>query len=256
MSLAGESHVLTVATWVWIGAALATAAILLNVAAPYGRHARAGWGPAIPAALGWVVMECPSPILMVVFFLTGGRTGDPAARVFLALWVGHYLYRSFLFPLLGRGRKAAMPVSIVASAIAFNAVNATLNGRWLFATGPERGAAWLRDPRFLAGLSLFAAGFAIHVWADAALRRLRAPGATGYAVPRGGLYEFVSCPNYLGEIVEWAGFALLTWSLPGLSFAVWTAANLGPRALAHHRWYRSTFPDYPENRRALLPGVI
>jgi 3-oxo-5-alpha-steroid 4-dehydrogenase 1 len=256
VSVSAEAHILTMATWVWIGIAVATAAALLRIAAPYGRHARAGWGPALPAAVGWIVMETPSPILMTVFFVTGGRTGDPAARVFLALWVGHYLYRSFVFPLLGRGRKAAMPVSIVASAIAFNAVNATLNGRWLFAVGPERGPAWLGDPRFLAGLLLFAAGFTIHVRADAALRRLRAPGATGYAVPRGGLFELVSCPNYLGEIVEWTGFAVLTWSLTGASFAVWTAANLAPRALAHHRWYLEAFPDYPENRRAILPGVL
>jgi 3-oxo-5-alpha-steroid 4-dehydrogenase 1 len=254
--LTGESQALTIATWIWIGAAAATAAVLLRVAAPYGRHARTGWGPTLPAALAWIVMECPSPILMAVFFFAGNRTHDPAARVFLALWVGHYAYRSFVFPLLGRGRKAAMPVSIVASAVAFNVVNASLNGWWLFAAGPERGAAWLADPRFLFGLALFVLGFAVHVRADATLRALRAPGASGYAVPRGGLFELVSCPNYMGEIVEWVGFATLTWSLTGLSFAAWTAANLGPRALAHHRWYRSTFPDYPEKRRAIVPGLL
>jgi protein-S-isoprenylcysteine O-methyltransferase Ste14 len=66
----------------------------------------------------------------------------------------------------------------------------------------------------------------------------------------------VSCPNYLGEIVEWTGFALLTWSLPAVSFAAWTVANLVPRALAHHRWYRERFPDYPRRRKALIPGLL
>jgi hypothetical protein len=254
--LTGESQILTIAAWVWIGAAVATAAVLLKVAAPYGRHARTGWGPMIPAAAAWIVMESPSPILMAAFFFAGNRTDDPSARVFLTLWVGHYVYRSFVFPLLGRGRKAAMPVSIVASAIAFNVVNASLNGRWLFAIGPDRGALWLRDPRFLSGLALFVLGFAIHVRADAALRGLRPPGGVGYAIPRGGLFELVSCPNYLGEIVEWAGFAMLTWSLTGVSFAVWTAANLAPRALAHHGWYRSSFPDYPKKRRAIVPWLL
>jgi protein-S-isoprenylcysteine O-methyltransferase Ste14 len=69
------------------------------------------------------------------------------------------------------------------------------------------------------------------------------------------LFEWVSCPNYLGEIVAWAGWALATWSPAGLVFAVWTFANLAPRAWSHHRWYRSNFPEYPKERKALVPGV-
>jgi protein-S-isoprenylcysteine O-methyltransferase Ste14 len=74
-------------------------------------------------------------------------------------------------------------------------------------------------------------------------------------VPQGGLYRWVSSPNYLGEIVQWAGWALATWSLPGVAFAVWTAANLVPRAQANQLWYRQRFPDYPPERKALIPGV-
>ena len=77
------------------------------------------------------------------------------------------------------------------------------------------------------------------------LRTLRAPGERGYKIPRGGLYRFVSAPNYFGELVEWSGFALAAWSPAALVFVVWTAANLAPRAWANHRWYRRTFPDYP-----------
>ena len=62
-------------------------------------------------------------------------------------------------------------------------------------------------------------------------------------------------PNYLGEIVVWSGWALATWSLPGLAFAVWTIANLAPRARSHHTWYQETFPDYPAERKALVPWM-
>jgi protein-S-isoprenylcysteine O-methyltransferase Ste14 len=65
----------------------------------------------------------------------------------------------------------------------------------------------------------------------------------------------VSSPNYLGEITIWLGWALATWSLPGLAFAFWTVANLLPRARANHTWYRQTFPDYPAERKALIPKV-
>jgi hypothetical protein len=203
-----------------------------------------------------MVMEAPSPLLMLAFWATGPRRHDPVAATFLALWLAHYLYRSFVFPFLGRGAKAAMPVSIVGSAFGFNLVNGYVNGRWLFALGPAREPSWFLDVRFLAGAALFAVGFAVHARADAVLRGLRGPGETGYRIPRGILFSKVSCPNYLGEIVEWTGWALLTWSLPGLSFALWTFANLAPRALAHHRWYRERFPDYPPGRAALFPGVL
>ena len=65
----------------------------------------------------------------------------------------------------------------------------------------------------------------------------------------------MACPNYLGEIIEWAGFAIATWSLPGLAFALMTAANLVPRAGANWLWYRRTFPEYPPERKALIPRV-
>jgi 3-oxo-5-alpha-steroid 4-dehydrogenase 1 len=50
------------------------------------------------------------------------------------------------------------------------------------------------------------------------------------------------------------GFANLVTA--GLAFAVWTAANLIPRALAYHRWYRQEFYDYPPQRKAILPFVL
>jgi hypothetical protein len=96
----------------------------------------------------------------------------------------------------------------------------------------------------------------VNLWADGRLRRLRAPGETGYAIPRGGLFELVSCPNYLGEIVEWIGWAVASASLAGLAFAVYTAANLAPRAIAHHAWYREKFPGYPGSRKALVPFLL
>ena len=57
-------------------------------------------------------------------------------------------------------------------------------------------------------------------------------------------------------MLEWIGGAVMTWSLSGLAFALYTFANLAPRALAHHRWYREKFPDYPKDRRAVIPGLL
>jgi len=251
-----ETVFIRVLLYVWLGVAGATAVALLFISAPYGRHRRRGWGPELPARLGWLLMEAPAPLLYLSLFLASPRTAEPVNLIFCVLWLLHYLYRAFVYPFLIRDRGKKMPVAVMGMAVLFNLVNAYTNSRWLNALGPPRDAAWLTDPRFIIGALLFLTGLAIHLRADARLRALRRDDGTDYAIPRGGLFRWVSCPNYLGEIVQWSGWALLTWSLPGLVFAVWTAANLVPRALSHHRWYRETFPDYPPSRRAIFPGVL
>lgn len=104
---------------------------------------------------------------------------------------------------------------------------------------------------------LFFVGFSVNVWADSVLFSLRkSDDDKSYKVPRGFLYKKISCPNYFGESLEWAGWAIMTWSWAGLSFFLYTCANLFPRAWAHHTWYRSKFEDYPKERRAVIPFIL
>ncbi len=247
---------LNIVAIVWTLLALAIVPTQLQMAAPYGRHAHTKWGPSIPNQLGWFLMELVSLVVFAGLFLGGPNVKTAPMWVFFALWTAHYINRSLIFPWRTHTRGKSMPVAIAGSAAAFNVVNAGLNGLylgWIGAVYPER---WLTDPRFIVGLVAFAAGAAINLWSDNKLIALRSGGKTGYSIPRGGLFEFVSCPNHLGEIIQWAGFALMCWNLPALSFAVWTAANLIPRTLSHHAWYRRTFPDYPAARRAVIPALL
>jgi len=176
--------------------------------------------------------------------------------VFFALWTAHYINRSLIFPWRTHTQGKTMPIAIVGSAAAFNIVNAGLNGLYLGWWGEVYAVAWLMDPRFIIGLLVFLAGASINIWSDHRLIGLRSGGRTGYSIPQGGLFKWVSCPNLMGEIIQWSGFALMCWNWPALSFAVWTAANLIPRAVSHHAWYRRTFPDYPADRRAVVPGLV
>lgn len=240
----------------WIALAALLFPVQLKVTAPYGRHVRPGWGPTLSNRSGWVAMEVVSLLVFAVLFL-GGQTGKTAAMwVFFALWTAHYVHRSLVFPLRAQSRGRRIPLLIVASGVLFNAVNAGLNGVYLGALSTPYPDAWLADPRFVIGMALFLCGAAVNVWADNRLIALRRRGGTDYAVPKGGLFAYVSCPNHLGEIVEWTGFAVMCWNLPALSFAVWTAANLIPRSLSHHRWYHQRFADYPPRRKAVIPFIL
>lgn len=241
--------------WVFVACAALSFVSLQFVSAPYGRHLREGWGPKINATFGWVVMEAPSPLVFFACWLVAepARRYSASGLAFLALWQAHYLYRSFVFPFRRRGGQREMPLSIVAMSIVFNLANGYLNARWLYALGPERPVAWLTDPRFLVGVLLFGLGYWINHQSDGILFNLRKPGDGGYSIPYGGLFRFVSCPNYFGELVEWTGWALCTFSPAGLAFALATAANLVPRARTHHRWYREKFAGYPMERTAIVP---
>lgn len=238
-----------------LGLALVTVLALLFIAAPYGRHARGGWGPTLPNHWGWVFMESPTLLLFVPLYFLGSHANAPGSLWLLGLWLVHYIHRTLIYPFRIRTKSKSIPLLVVTLGAGFQVLNAFVLAPQLSQFGAY-GSDWLVDPRFIVGTLIFAGGFFINRDADRTLRNLRRPGETGYEIPRGRLYELVSCPNYLGEIVQWIGFGIATWSLAGAAFALYTIANVAPRALAHHRWYFETFPNYPTGRRALVPYLF
>ena len=185
-----------------------------------------------------------------------GHNRDFVVLFFWAIWTAHYVNRAWAWPNRAKLEQKLMPLSVVILAVIFNTINCLLNGIWLFDLSGGYELSWVTDPRFIFGVVIFFFGMIINIKSDDILFSLRDDGSTGYKIPRGGLFEKVSSPNYLGEIIEWFGFAIATWSLAGFTFAIWTFCNLAPRAFAHHRWYKQEFSDYPENRKALIPFVI
>jgi protein-S-isoprenylcysteine O-methyltransferase Ste14 len=231
--------------------------ILFFIPAPYGRHVRKGWGPILSNRLAWAVMELPALIGFIVFYIISERREEIISMVFLILWLSHYAYRSLIYPFLLREDKC-MPVSILLMGLFFNVLNSYLQGRWLFALSPKKQYSinWLTDTRFVIGVFIFFAGMIINRHSDFILRNLRKPGETGYKIPEGGMFKWISSPNYFGEIVEWIGWAIATWSLAGMVFAFWTSANLVPRAVTNHKWYKEKFPNYPSERKILIPYLF
>lgn len=231
--------------------------ILMFVTAPYGRFVRKGWGPRLSNKIGWILMELPALLLVIILFLVSDRRNSVSSITFLLLWVSHYGFRSLIYPFLIRSNKR-MSLSIVLLGALFNVFNGYIQGRWLFTFAPPAyySAKWFYGWQFILGIALFFGGMIINRHSDYILRNLRAPGETDYKIPYGGLFNYVSAPNYLGEIIQWIGWAIATWSVAGLTFAIWTIANLLPRAIASHKWYKKTFDNYPETRKAIFPFLL
>ncbi len=228
---------------------------LLFIPAPYGRHARQGWGPRLNTRLGWFLMESAAVLGFGITYFCGPYAWNAVPLVFLCLWQTHYLDRAFIYPMRLRNNSSNMTLLPLLFGVFFNVVNGFLNAYFL-TTLHLYTTAWFIQPAFACGVILFVVGFLINRWADNVLLHLRSDQNPGYKIPRGFLFDLISCPNYLGEILQWTGWAVATWSLPGLAFALFTASNLIPRALTHHTWYRGHFSDYPSSRKAVIPYVV
>ena len=239
--------------WVLIG--LGTFVYLFFENAPYGRHIKEGWGIEIPARLGWVIMESPSVILMIIYALIVRDQLQIIHKVFLLIWLTHYIHRTFIYPFLIEMTNPKMPISIALSAFFFNLVNVSIQAFGIFYF-TEYSENWISSSTFIIGLSIFLLGMYINIRSDYIIVAMKKRNGPGYHIPQTFLYKYLSAPNYFGEIIEWLGWAILTWSISGVVFLIWVIANLFPRAIAHHRWYKNKFDDYPKNRKAIIPGII
>ena len=198
-------------------------------------------------------------MLFLVYFFIGDYFGQLTETIFLGIWMLHYVQRTFIFPCLIRGEER-MSVLVVIMGALFNAANTYMQGRWIYTLAPEDMYvdSWLWTPQFIIGCIIFIFGFVTNIWSDAIIRRLRAKSNDNtYYIPHGFMYKYVSAPNYLGECLEWLGWAVLTWSAAGALFFVWTFANLAPRAHYTHKFYGKMFgEEYEElDRKALIPKI-
>lgn len=238
--------------------AVAVFVSLYFVDAGYGKFYAPKWGPALDNRLGWILMEAPVFVVMLLLWWLSDRREDGVRLIFLLLFELHYFHRSFIFPLLMRGR-SRMPVSIVLMGVLFNTLNALMQGGWIFYFSPAEAypVSWLTRPQFLCGTLLFLAGMVINIHSDAVIRHLRKPGDTAHYLPKEGMFHYVTSANYFGEFVEWVGFAVLTWSWSGAVFALWTFANLAPRAARIYDLYCREFPDELDTRkvRRIIPFI-
>lgn len=240
--------------YAWIGIALITflSLVILKIRAPYGRHTSRKWGKMISNHWGWFWMELPAFLLFPILVIIGPREKDWLTWLLVGLWTLHYFNRTVIFPFRLRTRGKKMPLTIVFSALFFNGMNGFLNGYYLGYLAPKDQTEITSI--IVVGLVLFFGGMYINHGTDSRLISLRKE-KEGYSIPQGWFFKWISCPNHFSEIIEWIGFALIAWSLPSVTFAVWTFCNLIPRALNHHAWYNENFEDYPDKRKAVIPWL-
>ncbi|MBT5596776.1 MAG: DUF1295 domain-containing protein [Flavobacteriaceae bacterium] len=236
--------------YIWILIALIIFPINLIFKAPYGKHSTKKWGKTIDNKTGWFLMELPALVTCpLIYFIAVEEISLSIGFVFI--WITHYFNRTIIYPLRIKTKGKKIPIAIVASAFFFNLINGFLNGYFISLINFES----LSFTYIISGLLMFIIGFYVNVSSDNKLIKLRT-NQKDYVIPKGGLFNYVSCHNFLGEIIEWLGFAIMTLNLGSTSFLIWTICNLIPRSKAHHKWYKENFEKYPTTRKAVIPYLL
>ena len=223
---------------------------------PYGKHDVGAGRCRVNRRVGFALSNgIPGIVLFTLaYFLAGTRFDGPANIVMFCLFIIHYLNRAIISPIASRHARSTVSfwipiLSTLVNAI-FHYVNADYIGSAYFCNG------YYYDPRFILGIIIMVTGFIINRVADGLLICLREGYKDdSYKIPKGPLFYLISQPNYLGEMIEWFGWALLTWSLAGVVWFLFVCSTQIPRARANHMWYKKELDDYPTRRKALIPFI-
>ena len=234
------------------------------VKAPYGRFSSESYGFSLSPRMGWFLMELPATLSFLFFYFQGENRLEAVPLCFLGIWCIHYANRGFIFPLLMRvakGQKGSFSLMIVLAGWFVTTLHGYLNAVFISQLSDHLTLEWFSDPRFIIGMAIYAFGYLMNLHSDNIIRNLRskeevANGEKVYRIPQGGLFNYVSCPSYLTELISFLGFAIATWSVGALFVLGVSAANLIPRAFQTHRWYKEKFADYPKDRKVILPFII
>lgn len=229
----------------------------------YGMTFNNRWGISVRSNLGWFIMEAPVFFAMLflyfISFLCNIKPFNIVTFVMFFFFEFHYFQRSFIFPLLMKGQ-SKMPISIIISGVIFNTFNAIMQGGWLFYLCPSKQyeISWFWSWQFIVGTLIFLLGMVINIYSDRVIRDLRTDITdNNYYLPKGWTFNKVSSANYLGETLEWMGFAILTWSVAGGVFLLWTCANIIPRSKAVYERYTQFFgKEFTDLKRyKIFPGI-
>uniref|UniRef100_A0A2I9LPX6 very-long-chain enoyl-CoA reductase n=1 Tax=Centruroides hentzi TaxID=88313 RepID=A0A2I9LPX6_9SCOR len=222
--------------------------------------------------IGWTTVffwEYFGPLLMYLlcYFRPRLLYGEDASRkmetvvkIAAVCWTVHYVKRILETFFVHRFSHGTMPIRNLFRNCSYYWMFAFFIGYYInhpLYTPPSLGK--LQVHFGLIGFVLSEIGnFSIHI----ALRNLRPPGSRERKIPRPTsnpftlAFDYVSCPNYFYEVYAWIFFSIMTQCLVAFLFALAGFYQMAVWALQKHRNYRKDFPDYPKQRKAIIPFLL
>jgi len=253
-----------------------------KVVAPFGKHSSSSsnssqrnWGPSLNPRIAWLIFESPNLLWSIYAYIHRDKDvfdNNYSNVILFSLFVVHYVNRCIVYPMRMTKGSSKVNLSVLSSAFLFCSINGFLQAygccRFHIYSPTNHTSV-----HFRIGVLLWLVGFIVNLQSDSILRNLRknkgnnttsteassstTSGTTRYKIPYGGLFEYVSCANFFGEIIEWLGYAIASSSITGWTFWFFVCGNLIPRGIAHHDWYKEKFKEtYPKDRYAVIPFIL
>uniref|UniRef100_A0ACD5UNP0 Uncharacterized protein n=1 Tax=Avena sativa TaxID=4498 RepID=A0ACD5UNP0_AVESA len=211
-------------------------------------------GVLLSSRMGMLVAYVPALVAAAVSFAVPGAVQGQRAQILAAALAVHFLKRVLEVLFIHR-YSGNMPLKTALS-ISSSYLLSTIT--MIYAQYLARGLPEPPTDLLYVGVLLFTVGIAGNFYHHYLLSKLRKGGnnENGYKIPKGGLFELVTCPHYLFEITGFFGFALISQTIYALAMASGTAVYLIGRSFATKRWYKSKFEDFPPRIKALVPYIL
>jgi len=212
------------------------------------------------------IIEYAGPIFihLAIYLLPGLFYGQAvehslAQKVMVCMAVAHYLKREYETFFIHRFSHATMPfTNIFKNCTHYYIFGGVMLG--YFNYGPAFAKGSVFDTQMSTMWIVFSViGFIFfelsNMCTHAILRNLRPPGTKIRRIPRGYGFNLVSCPNYLFEILSWVFFSFVSGSWASWFFVLVSSVQMYFWAVKKHSIYKKEFPNYPKNRKALIPFI-
>ena len=200
------------------------------------------------------ITEYVGPLVLyaLTYFIACATRGELSCKIHIAfvMWIIHYVKRILETIFIHEFGDMTMPV--------FNLFkNCTYYYSFALAVGINVNFFDVYNPPVIVAFGLI--GMIVSIISNGychwILKHLRPPGTQIWAMPKGFLFDYITCPNYFCEIMTWIFFNIMVGlNIAGIAFSCCGIWQMLQWANERHNKYKKMFPDYP-NRWVLFPFI-
>ncbi|CAO3642869.1 unnamed protein product [Cunninghamella echinulata] len=204
----------------------------------------------VPSRLGMLVIYIPSLIVCLISLFSWSSSQPIHVQLVSFFSSLHFLKR--LYEVLFVHRYSGQSVLQHNIIISFSYVGFSICQLYFTSLVPSHA---LNQSEMKLGMCLFFLGEGLNHYHHCILSNLRSGESKEYKIPTGGLFKYIWCPHYLGEIISFIAMTFLSQHILVFIFQLSSAAYLAVRAYNTKLWYHQRFKSIPR-KASLFPGLF